>query len=266
MAEIPEARSGQYRFQVVDNPSRTLDEAQKASLISQCCPVVRAAFGNPKITESDIVKHAIEVSTAIFVWHQDDRLIGFSSSVVDHAKGRDIVYLEGIVIDPKFHGLGLYSPLISLRILLGLRTLGTHQALVCTRISSPRIVKTMIRGFGLYPKPGTATPEHLRDAADEFADKVRRDHSDFQGSRFDREHLVVRQAYGPGFCMYGDDLPRCGDDKEIDDFVEQNLNYKDGDAFFMIGECSRDQVLKRLLTSCKGAQLDGEQLVTVFGL
>jgi hypothetical protein len=273
MSDAVRVKSGSFSFEIVDRPSETLDPEYKALLIAESCEIAKKAFRNDGVTDADVVKHAIDVSTAIFLRDSSDRLIGFSSTVVTQVNGRDIVYLEGTALHPDFQGRGLYGPVIALRTLLGLLAVGTSRSLVSTRISSPRILKTMVREFSLYPNPYVDTPEEFKELAEMFADIVRLNHSDFQGSTFDREHLVVRRAYaraatGEGFCMYDKDMPWCEndkhhtqDDRAMDEFVRQHLNYNDGDAFLMIGICDRDRVVDLLMKSAGAAGMDGSQLL-----
>ncbi|MDQ6700980.1 MAG: hypothetical protein M3Z36_12440, partial [Acidobacteriota bacterium] len=247
-----------------------------AALIEECIPAARSAFGSERVEDSDIEKHAMEVSTAIFVREPQGTLIGFASNFREQIGGRDFVYLEGTALRAEWQGNRLYAPLIALRILIGARLSPSGSPLVTTRTQTPVVVKTMITKFGAYPRMREHTPDYLRDLAEAYAAVVREKHSDRQsagGLQFDRDYLVVRRAYlrdlpdggETGVCMYGDDenIPWCQgspEDAEINAFIRERLDHQNGDAFLMIAEFDDRKTVAVLRKSAERAGADPAQV------
>jgi hypothetical protein len=275
MDDAAKFKFGKFTLEIVERPNDTLPVKDRAALVKECIPAAQSAFGWEGVTESDIEKHAMDVSTAIFVRDPHGILIGFSSNFREQVGGRDFVYLEGTALRAEWQGNHLYAPLIALRILIGAR-LSSSAPLVTTRTQTPVVFKTMIKRFGAYPRMRERTPDHLRDLAEAYASVAREKHSDRQsasGLQFDRDYLVVRRAYlrylpdggETGVCMYGDDakIPWCKgspEDGEMNKFIREHLDHQNGDAFLMIGEFDEQRTVDVLRRSASGAGADPAQV------
>lgn len=244
---------GKFTIELVDDPATTLKPHQREELIRQSIPVARKGFRNEAVTESDIITHAIEISTGVYVKDAAGNLIGFSGCVPENVLGRTVIHLKGTVLLPEYQGVGLYGVLTPVRILREAERYDATELLIGTRTQSPVVYRFMSRKVGLYPKVDEPTPEELKPIAEAYAAIVREKHSDFQskyGLDFDRDALVIRRAYGmvdeygneSGFCMYGDDIPG-RDDEEVNRFIKDNLDLPNGDAVLLIGPVSREKNL-----------------------
>jgi len=258
---------GKVTLEFVERPNETLSAEYRSSLVQECIPAARSAFDFEGVTASDIETHAMEVSFAIFVRDPSGGLIGFASSFFERVQGRDFVYLEGTALRKECQGQGLYIPLVALRVLAGSHR-NASAPLVATRTQTPVVFKMMTEKFGLFPRLSESVPDALKDLAEDFAGVVRENHSDFKsaaGLDFDRNHLVVRRAYGrqledgteEGVCMYGPDdnkIPWLEEPKDsaTNRYIRDHLSHQNGDAFLMIGEFDESRTVAALRASVGG--------------
>lgn len=246
---------GEFTVDLVDNPAQSLSKKEQYMLVQQAIPVTRKAFGNEGVTETDIITHAIEVSTAIYLKNKYGDLLAFSTCVPEDVTSGTIVHLKGTAVRPESQGKGFYSILIPLRVLVEAEKHPNKKLLVGTRTQNPRVYEKSIK-LGLFPKYDQPTPEYLKPVACDYAALVREKHSDFQsekGLEFDSDVLVARRAYGfvneagqeETFCMYGDNVPKARDER-INQFINNNLDFQNGDAVILIGSFSRENCLNML--------------------
>jgi len=246
---------GEYVVEVVDNPSQTLSDRERHSLIQQAIPVTRKAFGSEGITESDVIAHAIEVSTAVYIKNKIGELLAFSTCVPEKIENSIVIHLKGTAVRPEIQGEGLYSILIPLRILFEAQKHNGKDLLIGTRTPNPRVYEKVVK-LGLYPRINEPTPDYLKPIAKEYAAIVRQKHSDFQskkGLEFDADKLIARRAYGifkengeeETYSMLGDNIPSARDER-ITEFMKKNLNYKNGDAVILIGPYSKEKCIAML--------------------
>lgn len=237
---------GRFTVDVVDDPASNLTLDQREELIRESIPVARKGFKNEAVTESDIVTHALEVSTGVYARDASGSLIGFSSCVPESALGRTVIHLKGTVLLPEYQGGGLYPVLTAVRILREAERRGAADILIGTRTQSPIVYRFMSKSVGLHPKVDETIPEDLKPIAEAYAGIVRLKHSDFQskhGLDFDCDQLIIRRAYGmvdasgneQGFCMYGNNIPWVTDDEEVNVFIRSKLDLHNGDAILLIG-------------------------------
>lgn len=244
-----------FIVEVVDNPAESLSKKDRADLIQQAIPVTRKAFGNEGVTETDVITHAIEVSTAVFIKDQHNRLLAFSTCVPEYVGMHTVIHLKGTAVYPEIQGEGLYSILIPLRVLFEAEKHKSKELLVGTRTQNPRVYEKTVK-LGLYPRFDKPTPDYLKPIAKEYAALVREKHSDFKSKRgleFDMDNLIVRRAYGnvnakgeeETFCMYGDNVPNARDER-VNEFIRKNLNFKNGDVVLLIGAYSKENCLSMI--------------------
>jgi len=238
---------GNYILNLVDNPKNKLDSKEKDIVLEQAIPVARKAFRNEFVTESDIITHAIDVSTAVYIKNITGNLIGFSSCVPENVLGKIIIHLKGTVLLPEYQGDGLYSLLIVLRVLAEAEKQSTDDILIGTRTQSPVVYYTMSEKLGLYPGLSRSTPDELKTIATVYAQLISDKHSDFHpsgGVDFVQSSLVIRRAYGGvnengkefGYCMYGNNIPWLRNNEVVNDYVKSHLNLENGDAFLLLGK------------------------------
>ncbi len=235
---------GAYKIDIIDEPRKTLTKAELDQLGTAAIPIVRKGFRNDNITESDIRTHALDVDTGIYIRGEDGELIGFGGSGLEEIDGRSVVHLKGAAILPEYQGKGLYNILTPLRAIREAEKNGP-EVYVGTRTQNPRVFEYMTGKLGLHPHINEAPAKDLEDLAESYAQLVRDKHSDFrsrEGAGFEKDTFVVKRAYGfidkqgveRGFCMYGDNLPHAKD-KNIDDYLNKNLDFDNGDAMILIG-------------------------------
>ena len=235
-----------YIFNLVDDPNNKLGYEEKESILKQAVPVARKAFRNEAVTETDIITHAFDVSTAVYIKDKMGNLIGFSSCVQENVLGKIIIHLKGTVLLPDYQGDGLYSLLIVLRILAEAEKQNGNSPLIGTRTQSPIVYYTMSEKLGLYPKLNEPTPNELINTATLYAQIISDKHSDFHPSRgvdFVQDSFIIRRAYGGvdasgkefGYCLYGDNVPWLRNNESVNNYVKSHLNLNDGDAFLLLG-------------------------------
>ncbi len=241
--------------EVIKQPMTTLTVGGIAELVQQAVPVTRRAFGNEGVTETDVLTHVIQVSTAVIVRDSHGQLIAFSTCIPESVEGNTIIHLKGTAVRPEFQGAGLYSILVPLRILVEAESHQNVKLLVGTRTQNPRVYEKAV-GLGLFPRPDSPVPNWLKQTAEEYAALIREKHSDFRsqhGLEFDRETFVIRRAYGyttqdgkeETFCLYGDSVPEAKDIR-INQFLKKTLDFQNGDAILLIGPYSQDLCIKTL--------------------
>ena len=262
-------RLANLTIELVDDPARTLSEERKKKIVDECIPVARDAFRNEGVTEADIIKHALEVPTGIYVSDQAEKIIAFTSSVVEELAGRKILYLEGTAVQQR--NSGLYGLLTGLRILLGVEQDPAADWMLSTRTQSPIVFRNIALKYRLYPVVNSEPPSEIAKFATSFAAVVRDKYSEFAASefRFDEGTLVQHRAYGrrdettgqeSGFCMYGDidgeDFPWCDVENCSEEYRpvhaainaffrdDSRINVRDGDAVLIMGRL--DNQVKQL--------------------
>lgn len=254
---------GAKTIQIVDYPNTTLTRDDKEALMAPCIEVARAAFENEGVTEKDIVSHVFAVSVVIFVRDQKGRLESFASTVVETLGESRIVYLKGVAVSPHVKGAGISSLATALRILHVTKERDTENWFMSTRTQSPIVYRNYIKNFDLYPRPrpGECTPGNIKALADRLAPLVQEKHSDEQpkdGLRFDRDRLIMRGTYlltdpatgvQRGFSMYGDHIPWCDVDDEVNGFFKHNLDLAGGDAVLILGRLDREKAKAYLIRS-----------------
>jgi hypothetical protein len=243
---------GNYTFDIVNDPAKTLSPDEKAKIISESIPVARKAFRNDGVTESDIILHAVEVPTGIYLKNADGRLIGFSSCLTELVGDKIIIHLEGAALAPEYQGEGLYPILVVLRILYEAEKHDPAMLLIGTRTQSPIVYYSICEKLGLYPQIDAPIPADLQPVGSAYATLISEKHSDFKpknGVDFDPSTFIIRRAYGGvdkdnnefGFCMYGNSIPWLKDNERINQFFKNNLDFNDGDAFLLLGPYSHSK-------------------------
>jgi hypothetical protein len=150
------------------------------------------------------------------------------------------------VVAKKAQGRGIFNTVAPLTIMLEMEKAGLSEAYMAARTQSPILFKAMVGKCGLYPRPGERVPGDIADIGAELAKKLYEEHSDFKASGglvFDRDVLIQRKAYGlvkdgkeEGLCMYGEKIPYCRKDRKVNLFFDDNLDFRNGDAFIMVGK------------------------------
>jgi hypothetical protein len=182
--------------------------------------------------------------------------VAFSSSSLESVCGGPLVYLQGVAVSKRTQGKGILRVVAPLTIALEMEKAGITDAYMGARTQSPILFKAMVEKCGMYPRPGEPTPLDIQKVGFELARLLYHEHSDFKaagGLRFEEDKLIQRKAYGlirdgneVGLCMYGDSIPYCRNDKKVNQFFDENLDFRDGDAFVMVGRVNHGSAVRQL--------------------
>jgi len=249
-------KAGDMSYEIVKRPLESLSDTEKEDYRKGCIFVARDGFGNPDITESDIEMHVFNSSHTIFARDSSGEILGFSSSSLESVLDQPVVYLQGVSIAKKAQGSGIFRVIAPLTIVLEMEKEGLSEAYMAARTQNPILFKAMVDKCGMHPRPGVAVPEDIADIGADLARLLYEEHSDFQSSQglvFDRDLLIQRKAYGlvrdgkeVGLCMYGDNIPYCKRDRKVNRFFDDNLDFRDGDAFIMVGKVDYGSAVRQL--------------------
>lgn len=266
---------GSFVVELVDDPERSLDEKIKEKYIRESIPSARKAYRNEKITEYDIIIHAINVSTGVYIKDANDTLIGFSTCVPETAEDFLVTHLKGTVMSPEYQGHGIYGILTSLRILREAEKHTHGNLLVGTRTQSPIVFRMMTEKLGLYPNINENIPNAYKSVAETYARIIRDKHSEFKsvkGLEFDPETFIISRAYGAvdekgreyGFSMYGEKIPWLKDNDKINNYIKEHLDIQNGDAFLLLGPFDRIKAFNLLEESVRSMNIVESALMKRF--
>ncbi len=243
-----------YVVRLIDNPNESLSTAERDELVQACSPVARKGFNNDGITANDIKIHALDVTTGIYISDKTGKVIGFGGTTQEIIDDKIVLHLKGTAIMPEHQSKGLYHLITPLRALSEAQKIGP-QVYIGTRTQNPRVFEFMSGQLRFYPQVKGENPEQISAIAEKYAKIVQDKHSDFHPKEFvfDKFSMVVRRAYGGtnpdrsefGFCMYGDNIP-IARSKEHTQYMNQKLDFKNGDALILIGEFSKEAYLNVL--------------------
>ena len=237
---------GDYTIEIVSDPMNTLSAIEREKVIRECIPVTRKAFRNEGVTETDVIIHAVEVSTGVYVKDKEGKIIGFSSCVLECLMDKNIIHLKGTALSPEHQGEGIYPILIVLRILSEAEKHDSSNLLIGTRTQSPIVYYSTCEKLGLYPRINECIPDDIKPVGKAYATLISEKHSDFKpmnGVEFDPDTFIIRRAYGGvdnngnefGFCMYGNNIPWLKNNEKVNNYIKSNLDFNNGDAFLLLG-------------------------------
>ena len=205
---------GSLQLNLHENP-----EALDDSSLDRLVDVAQSAFdkeGQP--THDDVVEHIVPSSTFITA-EVDDRIVGFSST----DRLADTTYAVGLAVEEDFQkqGIGKLA-----------RTYGVLQEMeendvVSTRTQNPAVLSYMQDLFNAYPRQVEDAPENVEASLENVA-KALDPEAEF-------EDCVMRSAYPEA--MY-DEISG----HELKEFMDEVLDYENGDALIVAGEVSREEV------------------------
>lgn len=257
-----------YVISIIDNPKETLSKQERNELVQACIPVARKGFNHDGITASDIEIHALDVTTGIYIADKAGKVIGFGGTIPEIVDNKIILHLKGTAIMPEHQSKGLYHLITPLRVLRESEKQNADSFYIGTRTQNPRVFEFMCRLLNFYPQPELTTPDNIKSIAEAYAKIVQDKHSDFHpknGIIFDKNHLIVRRAYGGvniegqefGFCMYGDNIPKARDER-INLYAANSLDFKNGDALILVGQYLDKKKYLDVLKSASSMDYEGK--------
>lgn len=132
----------------------------------------------------------------------------------------------------------------------------SDDCLIATRTQSPLVYSAMCRKLNLHPSADFIS-EEVKTLAQKVAKRLYESYSSFKsknGLVFDKEHLIIRKAYGyfcedgkeMGVSMYGKNIPFCKDDFVANQFMQDFIDFNNGDAVLCIGRFDRKTTCRLL--------------------
>jgi len=216
-------------------------------LVKECTELSKDSFGNPNVQE-EFVRHCVlNASIVLFGRDYEGRLFGYSSNSVKFVEEYYIIYLQSMVISEKFQGKGLRHLFYSIKIpeeIDKANKLGINLShlLLAGRTQNPLVFKFISRHLGLFPQPNGEIESSIRNIGKKFVHSlyesyhVERNKQDL----FDDRYFVERGAYKAitqtgAHGVYPLGIPYCRDDDEINQYMNQHLDWQNGDAIIMLG-------------------------------
>ena len=255
-------RFSNYTVEVINNPINILSPSWQDKLVEECIALSRDSFGNSNI-KREFVKHCVLNSSILVLGRDyDDRLFGYSSNSVKLIEGYIIIYLQSIAILERFQGMGLRHILSSIKMIedvYKIKTLGidSNRILIAARTQNPLVFKFAARYLGLFPQPDGAIDSTIRDISDKFVKCLYDVHNVEQGQKvlFDNQYFVERGAYKSVtqtsiHGVYPSGIPYCRDDDEINQYMNQHLDWQNGDALVMLGHY-KEEIMNKMFEDAK---------------
>ncbi|MFB6204321.1 MAG: GNAT family N-acetyltransferase [Candidatus Nanohaloarchaea archaeon] len=211
---------GSATLNIYQNPEGYLED--NPGDVDRLVDVAQSAFDRDGIpTREDVEQHILPVSTLVTA-EIDDELVGFSSTEVLELEEPQ-VYAVGLSVHEDYQGEGLGKVM---------RTLGVKEEsvsddpLVSTRTQNPAVLSYMQDLFDAYPRE-EETPDRIASSLEELARELDPE------AEFDPP--VMREAYPEA--MY-DQVP----EHELKPFMDEKLEYEDGDAMLIAGSVSQEEL------------------------
>ena len=241
-----------FKVEIINN--LYLDSHRNISqyIIEECTELSKSSFASQGISESDVSRHILDSSTTIIARDDSNNLCGFGSSVIKNIESFYIIYFQSIVISNAYKRTGLRRIFLPLRIIEGIeqinlldRHVEEDQILLAGRTQNPLVYRTTNKKLGLYPNPDGAIDDRIKSVGRAFAkhlyDEDRRYSRSENPFMFDRETFVAKSAYkftadgeDSDVSLYGDGIP-FSNDAQIDNYMKQHINWRNGDALIMLG-------------------------------
>ena len=256
---------GRYSIEVINNPKINIEKYSIERLITECTELSRNSFGSQDISKDLIRYHILETSTTILGRDNFGKVFGFGSSRIIIIDKFYIIYFQCIVISNEYKQNGFHKIFIPLRIIEGIKYIkeidkffDKNNVLIGARTQNPLAYRTSNKLVGLFPNPNGFIDERIREVGRKFAKSLYNDdcsHNNFvKPFVFDDKTFVVKSAYRYGINneskeidLYKSRIPFCHD-IEINNYMRENLDWKNGDALILLGYYNSEKV-KKLLRS-----------------
>jgi hypothetical protein len=184
-----------YVVNIIDEPLEELSKDEQTRFGEGCVPVARKGFGNDGITLSDILLHALDVNTGIYIEDDKGEIVGFGGSVPEEIYNRTVLHLKGTAIHPDHQSKKLYNIITPVRVLRDVEKLGSN-VFIGSRTQSPVVFTYMSQKLGFFPQVDAKTPETIQLMSEGYAQRAREKHSDFNTSfRFEINGGIVKKVY-----------------------------------------------------------------------
>lgn len=213
---------------LVYNPNDKFKDVKRKNLVSKLTEIARDGFGS-SIAYDDVENHVLHVDALYLIYGKND-LIGFSSYDFITFKGKNILYLSGIVVKRDFQKNGLFNIVNKSAISQGnfdFLTMRTQNPVIYG--ATNKIVET------LYPHKSKDITSEIKEVGIYLAKEK------LKMRQFDEENFIGRETYGQS--LY-DFIPEYSGAKEFFDNILK-LNYKKGDSVILVGVLKNEKNNKR---------------------
>ena len=243
-----------YLVEVVQELAHNLPQSLQDELIGECTDLSRDSFGNPDIKEEFVRFCILNSSSAVFIRDYANKLIGYTSHNIKKIKRFYIIYFQSIAILKEYQGLGLFKVLISVKMIerknrIRKEGINSDHILIACRTQNPLAFKFVMKNLDLFPKPDGTIDKFIRNIGKKFAESLYDKHHVEYGKQieFDDQTFVERGAYKSVTQtsingVYPSGIPFCHDDDEINQYMNQHLNWQNGDALILMGYYDEEKI------------------------
>jgi hypothetical protein len=243
-----------YSVEVVQNLAHSLPQSLQDELVWECTELSRDSFENLDIKEEFVRFCVLNSSIVLFGRNYENRLIGYSSNSIKNVDKYYILYLQSSVIMKKYQGKGLQKVLFSVKMTeeknrIKKESIDLSCVLLASRTQNPRAFKFLIRNLGLFPYPDGTIDDTIRNIGKKFAESLYdKNHVEYgKQIEFDAQTFVERGAYKSVTQtsvngVYPSGIPFCHDDDEVNQYMNQHLDWQNGDALIQMGYYDEEKI------------------------
>jgi hypothetical protein len=240
--------------EVVRNLAHSMPQSLQDELVWECTELSRDSFENLDIKEEFVRFCVLNSSIVLFGRNYENRLIGYSSNSIKNIDKYHILYLQSSVIMKIYQGRGLQKTLFSVKMTeeksrIKKENTDLNCILLASRTQNPVVFKFFTRNLGLFPYPDGTIDNTIRNIGKRFAESFYDKHHVEYGKQivFDDQTFVEKGAYKSVTQtgvngVYPSGIPFCRDDDEINQYMNQHLNWQNGDALILMGYYDEEKI------------------------
>lgn len=172
--------------------------------------------------------HYFEHAEAAVVIRHEGQPVALSLAFSGECEERSVLYISGIWVDTDYKSQGLGKLIIDALVECGVKScFGDYPSNVylSLRTQNPQVYEYFLNQYDLYPKPDRKAPEDIARVAHWVHDQYS------AGKVYEKDNLIIRRIFPKGIIV-GDLHP--ARTPVINEFVESQLNIRDGDSFILV--------------------------------
>lgn len=242
--------TGDYFYEIYNDPSRNLSKNIQEDLIKECLPLAKNSFGERYADEEVIRQHIFRTSTTIIIRDEFHQAVCAAGSSIINIEDYMVIYFQGAIVSEACRVSGLHKFAVAARIMTDIDKINqdyVHEkrVLIGGRTQNPLVYKFYHRKLGMFPYTNGYIDSKIKYISKKLAMIIYDEYSDFKYSDqfvFDDNVLVSRKSLRyisngkeVGLNLYGDSIPFSKDDEDINQYMRQNLDWNSGDALIMLG-------------------------------
>lgn len=191
--------------------------AEDDLLLDGLTQVTRKGFGT-EMGREDVRAHVFEPDI-LYLIHAENEYIGFATFEHYKQDNKNVLFLEGIVLDPKYQGCGLFSRVVE-------KELDEFDAdILAMRTQNPavyRATENLKQTKQIFPNE-QGIPENIKKLAEGLADMKYKLTLD--------DKFVMRNVYG---CSLNGTRPECNSNSFFDEHLK--IDYNKGDCVLIVSK------------------------------